>query len=209
MRVVGRPLPGNIGNFRRILHEWKTAAMGKTYDTIDRSLSDFLARQKLFFVATSPTSLDGHINLSPKGLDTFRVLDESSVVYADFVGSGIETIAHIKDNGRIVLMFCAFEGPPKIVRLHGTGEVIEPGHKQFAALRDLFPNYSGLRAFIRVHCQRISDSCGFGVPLYEYQGERTQLIEWAENNGEAKLEAYQRENNRESIDGLTGLEGRA
>ncbi len=181
--------------------------MGRTYDTIDQRLSEFLLSQKMFFVATSPTSLDGHINLSPKGLDTFRVLDESSVVYADFVGSGIETIAHIKDNGRIVLMFCAFEGSPKIVRLHGEGVVIEPGHKQFAELRDLFPDYTGLRSFICVHCQRISDSCGFGVPLYEYQGERQQLVQWAENQGAAKLAAYQRDNNRVSIDGLTGLEG--
>ena len=113
----------------------ETVAMGKTYDTIDQPLAEFLLRQKMFFVATSPTSLEGHANLSPKGLDTFRVVDESSVVYADFVGSGIETVAHIKDNGRIVLMFCAFEGSPKIVRLHGRGEVIEPGHKQFDQLR--------------------------------------------------------------------------
>ena len=181
--------------------------MGKTYDTIDPSLSEFLVRQKVFFVATSPTSLEGHINLSPKGLDTFRVLNESSVVYADFVGSGIETVAHLKENGRIILMFCAFDGPPKIVRLHGTGEVIEPGHQQFDELRNLFPSFVGLRTFIRVHCQRISDSCGFGVPLYEFRGERRQLIEWAEKKGAAELEVYQRENNRVSIDGLHGLEG--
>lgn len=183
--------------------------MGKTYAKIDQPLADFLLRQKMFFVATSPTSLDGHINLSPKGLDSFRVLDERSVVYADFVGSGIETVAHVKENGRIVLMFCAFEGPPKIVRLHGTGEIIEAGHQQFAQLRGLFPDYAGLRSLIRVHCQRISDSCGFGVPRYQYEGQRRQLIEWAETKGAEKLKAYQRENNSFSIDGLTGLEAPA
>lgn len=179
--------------------------MAKLFEVIDNSLADFIQRQKMFFVATSPLSEEGHVNLSPKGLDSFRILDARTVAYADFVGSGIETIAHLKENGRIVLMFCAFEGPPKIVRLHGRGEAIEPAHAEFATLSALFPEYAGLRAFIRVHCTRISDSCGYAVPLYEYQGERSQLLDWAERQGPEGLVEYQQQKNTHSIDGLPGV----
>jgi hypothetical protein len=179
--------------------------VAKLFEVIDDSLADFIQRQKMFFVATSPLSEDGHVNLSPKGLDSFRILDRRTVAYVDFVASGIETISHLKENGRIVLMFCAFEGPPNIVRLHGRGEVIEPDHAEFAALSAMFPEYVGLRAVIRVHCNRISDSCGYGVPRYEYLGERSQLLDWAAGKGPDGLAEYQRHKNARSIDGLPGI----
>ncbi len=159
----------------------------------------------MFFVASAPLSELGHINLSPKGLDSFRVLDESTVAFADLTGSGLETIAHLKENGRIVLMFCAFEGPPKIVRLHGKGDVIESNHDEFKQLRDLFPPLVGLRSIIRVPCDRNSDSCGFGVPLMSFSAERELSTKWAIQKGEEGLHDYQSENNQSSIDGLPGL----
>ena len=179
--------------------------MGKLYDSIDEGLRNFILRQPVFFVATAPLSESGRINLSPKGLDSLRVLDDSTVAFADLTGSGVETIAHLKENSRIVLMFCAFEGPPKIVRLHGTGEVIETDHDEFAAFRELFPSFAGLRAVIRISCERISDSCGFGVPLMSFVGPREQITKWAARKGEEGICGYQREKNRLSIDGLPGL----
>jgi hypothetical protein len=178
--------------------------MGKTYTTIDEKLADWLGAQKIFFVATAPLSLDGHLNCSPKDGGSFRILDEQTVVYLDLTGSGVETIAHLKENGRIVLMFCALEGPPKIVRLHGNGEPIEPRHPDFESLCTRFKDVPGLRAFIRIRLTRISDSCGFGVPLYEFRGERSQLQEWAERKGEASLAVYRQTKNSSSIDGLPG-----
>jgi len=179
--------------------------MGKIYDLIDEKLAHWLSSQKVFFVATAPLSGDGHINCSPKDGASFRILDERTVVYLDLTGSGVETIAHLKENGRIILMFCAMDGPPKIVRLHGRGESIEPGHNDFESLRKTFPDTLGLRSFIRVQLTRISDSCGFGVPVYEFRGERSQLKEWAERKGEASLVNYRQEKNSRSIDGLPGV----
>ncbi len=179
--------------------------MGKTYETIDDSIRAFIERQKMFFVATAPLAADGLVNLSPKGLDSLRVLDDQSVAYADLTGSGIETIAHLKENDRIVVMFCAFEGAPKIVRLHGVGEVVEPAHPEFEQLRSLFPEYTGLRSIIRVQCSRISDSCGWGVPTYGYEGERSQLLDWAVQKGAGGVALYQQEVNATSLDGLPGL----
>lgn len=180
--------------------------MGKTYDSIDDSVSKFIRGQQMFFVATAPLAADGSINLSPKGLDSLRILDERTVAYADMAGSGIETVAHLKENGRIVIMFCAFQGPPKIFRLHGRGEVIDPQHPDFSALERSFPAYTGLRCFIRVRCDRISDSCGFGVPLFAYQGQRSQLVDWAASKSIEDLREYQHRMNRTSIDGLPGIE---
>jgi hypothetical protein len=179
--------------------------MGKIYATIDDKLSDWLGAQKIFFVATAPLSPNGHINCSPKDGASFRILDKQTVAYLDLTGSGVETIAHLKENGRIVLMFCALQGPPKIVRLHGQGEPVEPQHPDFASLRGLFKETSGLRAFIRIRLTRISDSCGFGVPLYEFRGERSQLKEWAERKGEPSLATYRHEKNSRSLDGLPGV----
>lgn len=180
--------------------------MGKLYDEIDEGLRRFLEKQRMFFVASAPLSGEGHVNLSPKGLDTFAVLGPREVAYLDLTGSGIETLAHLRENGRIVFLFCAFEGPPKIVRLHGRGEAVEPGHPEFEALAAKFPKHVGTRSVVRARLDRISDSCGFGVPLYEYGGQREQLVAWAERKeaGEG-VAAYQRQTNAKSIDGLPGV----
>ena len=161
----------------------------------------------MFFVATAPVHADGHVNLSPKGLDTLRVIDDRRIAYLDYVGSGAETIAHLRDNGRIVAMFCAFEGAPRIVRIHGRGQVIEPHDGEFAVLRTLFPPEPAGRAIIRIAVERISDSCGFGVPLFAFQGYRSQLPDWAARKGRAGLLDYQEARNRFSIDGLPALRG--
>lgn len=182
--------------------------MGKVYAGIDERNADFINKQHIFFVATAPRRDDGHINLSPKGLDCFRIIDPLTVAYLDLTGSGIETVAHLRENGRIVLMFCAFEGAPRILRLHGRGEVAEAGTPAFEALRDRFPAHSSARAIIRVALDRISDSCGFGIPLFEYAGERTQLPAWAAHQGPEGILQYQQEVNLHSIDGLPGLRER-
>ena len=179
--------------------------MSSSYDAIDARLRAFIESQKMFFVATAPSGDSGRVNLSPKGLDTFRVLDERTVAYLDFVGSGVETIAHLRENGRIVLMFCAFHGPPNIVRLHGRGEAVEPADPRFESLAAKFPPAPGVRSVIVAHVERASDSCGYGVPLYEYQGERTALGAWAEKKGADALAEYQKQKNAASIDGLPGL----
>ena len=179
--------------------------MAKVYPALDERLQSWIRAQHLFFVATAPLSGDGHVNLSPKGLDTLAILGERSVAYLDLVGSGAETVAHLRENGRITLLFCAFEGPPKILRLHGRGEELEPGDPGYEELLERFPRYPGARAIIRVAVERIADSCGYGVPLYSYQGPRKQLVAWAERKGEAGLRRYQLEHNLESLDGLPAL----
>jgi hypothetical protein len=182
--------------------------MGKTYEALDDGLVDFIRRQRVFFVATAPLSVEGHVNVSPKGLDTFAVLDPRTVAYADLTGSGIETVAHLRENGRITLCFCAFEGPPRILRLYGTGAALEPGTPEFDALRPRFGDFPSLRTIVRVTLTRIADSCGYGVPLYRFEGERSQLPEWVARKGAAGVVRYQDENNRESLDGLPGLSRR-
>lgn len=183
--------------------------MAKTYTTIDGPMKAFIESQHVFFVGTAPSGSDGHVNLSPKGMESLEVLAPDSVAYLDYVGSGIETIAHLKENGRIVIMLCAFDGPPKIVRLHGHGEVIEPPDSQFAQLRTRFGekgNEHGLRSIIRVKLDRIGDSCGYGVPMYSYEGQRAQLNDWAAHRSDDELQAYQRKENVRSVDGLRALE---
>lgn len=179
--------------------------MAKVFDGIELPIREFIEQQKMFFVATAPLAADGHVNLSPKGLDSLRILDDRTVVYADLTGSGVETIAHLKENRRIVLMFCAFAGAPKIVRLHGVGEVIEPGHADFEQLKSHFSTLQGLRSFIRLKCERVSDSCGWGVPVMEYVEDRSQLIAWADKKGSTAISEYQQENNSQSLDGLPGV----
>lgn len=180
--------------------------MGKLYDEFTPELVAWIKQQRMFFVATAPLAADGLLNCSPKGVDTFRVLGLREVAYLDLTGSGIETAAHLRENGRIVFTFCAFEGPPKIVRLHGTGEVVTSGVPDYEGLRRLYPNYPGARAVIRVRLVRISDSCGYAVPRYDYAGERDTLIRWAESKGAEGLERYRLEKNSHSLDGLPGLE---
>ena len=172
---------------------------------IDANLEKFILAQPMFFVSTAPLAPEGHINLSPKGLDSFRILSPKQVAYLDLTGSGVETIAHLKENGRVVLMFCAFQGPPKILRLHGHGRAIEPHHPEFTALAAHFPTYDSVRSIIVVDITRVADSCGYGVPLMEYKGERKQLFAWAAKKGAAGLAMYRKQKNSHSIDGLEGL----
>lgn len=180
--------------------------MGKIYESIDEKMKAWLSAQKIFFVATAPLSREGHVNCSPKDGESFRVIDERTVAYLDLTGSGVETIAHVKENERIILMFCAFAGSPKIVRLHGEGEIIEPEHPEFGKFRAIFPSMIGIRSFIKVRLNRISDSCGYGVPLYEFRGHRSQLEDWAVHKGEAFLVEYRTQYNSRSIDQLEGVD---
>lgn len=177
--------------------------MGKTFEAIEPKLRAFIEKQKMFFVATAPLGAEGHVNVSPKGLDgTLSILDDHTIAYLDLTGSGVETIAHLRENGRICMMFCALDGPPRIVRIHGAGDVIEPGDEEFDELVERFSKYPGARAIIRIRASRISDSCGYGVPLYEYRGERDQLQRWAQSKGPDGVAQYQRDHNTESLDGL-------
>lgn len=180
--------------------------MARVHDELDDNLIEWIGRQHMFFVATAPR-VEGHVNLSPKGHDTFRVFDRATVGYLDLTGSGVETIAHLRENGRLTIMFCAFEGPPRILRLYGRGEVVEPSQDGFGAVAAHFPVLPGVRSVIRLTIERISSSCGYSVPLLAYQGERDTLIEWAERKGPDGLEAYHAEKNTVSIDGLAGLDG--
>jgi len=176
------------------------------YEGIDERLGAFLAAQHVFFVATAPSGDGGLVNLSPKGLDgTFAVLGPTSVAYLDLTGSGVETIAHLRQNGRITLMFCAFDGPPRIVRLQGRGEAVLAGNPRYDGLAARLAPRPGARAVILVELERIADSCGFGVPLLAYQRDREQLDEWAARKGTDGLAAYQAERNAVSLDGLPGL----
>jgi hypothetical protein len=180
--------------------------MGKSYHGITPELSDWIESQRIFFVATAPLAGDGLINCSPKGMDTFRILGAREVAYLDLTGSGVETIAHSRENGRIVFMFCAFDGPPKIVRLHGRSEVLPVGTPEFDAVASLFPVHIGARAIVRAAVTRISDSCGYSVPRYDYTGDRDTLARWTESKGPEGLRQYRRDRNAQSLDGLPGLD---
>lgn len=182
--------------------------MGKTYNKLTDKLIDFIKAQKMFFVATAPRSDDGHVNVSPKGYDSLVVIDEETVAWLDLGGSGIETMAHLKGNGRITIMFCAFEGPANIVRLYGKGEAVQFDDPRFPELLKLFPAFEKARAIVTVKLDRVSDSCGWGVPFYDFKGERDQLKRtWDhayEKHGDAVDEKFF-ESNAESIDGLPGM----
>lgn len=179
--------------------------MGKTRSMIDDEARRFIEAQHIFFVASAPLDPGGHVNLSPKGLDTFRILGPATVAYLDFNGSGVETIAHLKENGRIVLMFCALQGPPNIFRLYGLGRAVEPHQDEFADFAANFPAYETMRSIIVVELTRVTDSCGYGVPRFKYEGERDQLAAWARKQGPDGLQAYRERKNQVSIDGLPGL----
>jgi hypothetical protein len=179
--------------------------MGKRLTSIEPELAAWMAGQHVFFVGTAPLAQSGHINLSPKGGDAFRILGPMEVAYQDYTGSGAETAAHLGENGRIVIMFCAFAGPPKIVRLHGRGQVVTPGQAQYANLAAHFPANPGTRAIIQIAVTRVSSSCGFGVPLYDLHSPRETLEEWAKAKGPDGLAKYRELNNQTSIDGLPAL----
>jgi hypothetical protein len=178
----------------------------KVHASIDSRLREFIVKQPMFFVATAPTGADGHVNVSPKGMTgTFAVLDELRVAYLDFHGSGAETTAHLRDNGRITLMFCAFDSKPNIVRLYGTGRVVPVTDPQYAELLTCFaaaPDTHGVRAIIDVAVHRVSDSCGYAVPLMSYEGDRGLLVQWSSRRSDNDLAEYRRAKNSASIDGL-------
>ncbi|MEZ5322042.1 MAG: pyridoxamine 5'-phosphate oxidase family protein [Microthrixaceae bacterium] len=179
--------------------------MARDYPAIDDHHREFIAAQHLFFVATAPSGPDGHVNVSPKGYDTFRVLGPNRVAYLDLTGSGVETIAHLHQNGRITIMFCAFEGRPKVLRLYGTGRTVYVGAPEFDALVGADAPMPGLRAVIVVDVDLVRTSCGYAVPLMEFRAERETLVEWAERKGDDGIAAYWRDKNARSVDGLVGI----
>lgn len=176
--------------------------MAKLYDHITDDLADFIRAQPLFFVASAPLDAQGHINLSPKGLDSFRILSPQQVAYLDITGSGNETSAHMAENGRITFMFCSFVHPPRILRLYGEGRVILPSSTEWEMVAPQFQQYPGARQIIVADITRVQTSCGFGVPLMDYVAQRDAAIRWAETKGEEGILAYQCEKNVTSIDGL-------
>ena len=180
--------------------------MGKVYEQIDGTMADWVRQQRIFFVATAPLAAGGLVNCSPKGLDTLRILSPNQLAWLDVGGSGIETVAHLKENGRIVIMLCAFQERPRIVRFHGTGEVIERNHPDFSDLLASFPAPPVCRAIIRVKISRISDSCGWGVPLLEYRGERDDIARAVAGMTREQLRAQALRKNSRSIEGLAGLD---
>lgn len=179
--------------------------MGSQFAELNDDLRDFIAHQHVFFTATAPLAENGHINLSPKGLDSLRVLGPRTVAYLDLTGSGIETVAHTRENGRITLLFCAFEGRPRILRLYGRARAIEREDPEWPQYSSLFPTYTSARTVVVIELERIADSCGYGVPKYDYLGERTQLTDWADKKGAPAIAEYRAQKNRQSIDGLPGL----
>lgn len=182
--------------------------MSNQRENISPELAAWIEKQRIFFVATAPLSPDGHVNTSPKGGEAFCILGPMEVAYQDYTGSGAETAAHLRENGRIVIMFCAFDGPPKIVRLHGRGTVITPEHPRFAEMAKHFPLNPGTRAFVHVAVTRVSDSCGYSVPFYDFRDHRDVLDKWANTQGPEKLADYRVRKNQKSIDGLPAFDAR-
>jgi hypothetical protein len=176
--------------------------MGKTFDDISAALQEFIRSQHMFFVATAPLSDTGRVNLSPKGMDTFRILDANRVAYLDLTGSGNETSAHLAENGRVTFMFCAFEGAANIVRLYGTGRTVLPDSAEWDALIGLFPTLNGTRQIILADIDRVSTACGYAVPFMDFKSERETLVKHWNVQGADALPEYWRTRNIRSIDGL-------
>ncbi len=179
--------------------------MSTVHSHIDEGIREFILQQKMFFVGSAPLDGEGHVNISPKGLDSFRILGDHKVAYLDLTGSGAETAAHIAENGRIVIMFCAFDGKPDIVRLHGKATHHTLGTQSFDALRPHFGELHSARSIFEIDVTRVADSCGYAVPLYEYQGQRDTLIRYAENKGVEGMRDYRKLKNTTSIDGLPSV----
>lgn len=176
--------------------------MAKTYDQITPDLAEFIGKQPLFFVASAPLTASGHVNLSPKGLDSLRILSPTRVAYVDVTGSGNETAAHLLENGRITFMFCAFQGPPNILRLYGAGRSVQPEHEEWAEISQRFTLYPGTRQIIVADIARVQTSCGYGVPLMDLVGQRETMVRWAESLGEETLSDLRQKHNVRSLDGL-------
>ena len=181
--------------------------MGKVYEELSEQQQEWIKQQRIFFVATAPLSEDGHVNVSPKGLDTFRIINETTVAYLDLTGSGIETIAHVKENGRITIMFCAFDGPPKILRLYGKGIALTTTENptEYNRLLPQFKWHNGGRAIIKLNITRIADSCGYSIPLFDFKDDRDVLDKWTSHKGSDGLIEYRQLKNKMSIDNLDGL----
>lgn len=179
--------------------------MGKPFTELTDNHVAWIEKQRMFFVATAPTAADGLLNLSPKGLDSFTVIDSTTVAYLDLLGSGVETIAHVKQNGRLIIMFCGFDGAPNIMRLWGRGEIVERNDPRWDEMRARFPKMPGERSIIVLHISRVQDSCGYGVPRYTHDEDRTTLTDWASKRGPKGVDDYIGEKNKTSIDGLPGL----
>lgn len=183
--------------------------MGQLFDALTDTHREWIAQQHMFFVATAPRDADGRVNVSPKGYDTFRVLDASRVAYLDLTGSGIETAAHLADNGRITVMFCAFEGAPRILRLYGRGSFVglddEGAGALLAQMLDGAETPSGLRGVVVVDVEQVLSSCGYSIPFMEYAGERDTLDRWATGKTDDELDAYRSQRNATSLDGLPGI----
>lgn len=179
----------------------------KVYPSVDGRMREFVEQQRVFFVATAPLADDGRVNVSPRGIPgTFAMLDEHTFAWIDTTGSGSETIAHLRENGRITVMFCAFDGRPDIVRFHGRGRVVTIYDEEYADLAARFVDLPGARAVVVVDIERVSDSCGYGVPLMEYVGERDLLPPYFRRKGVAGSAEYRRRKNRTSIDGLPAFD---
>ncbi|MGJ9423000.1 pyridoxamine 5'-phosphate oxidase family protein [Aeromicrobium sp. CF3.5] len=181
--------------------------MGKIHDRIGQRLRDFIAEQHVFFVATAPSGADGHVNVSPKGLaDSFVVIDDHTVAYLDLTASGAETIAHLRDNGRITVMFCSFARTPNVVRLHGRGRFVTLHDDDFAEWAVHFPQNPAARAVVIVDVERVSDSCGYALPILEHADDRDILTSNMKRRGPDGRAAYRREKNATSIDGLPAFD---
>jgi hypothetical protein len=176
--------------------------MAKFFDSISEKHREFIEEQHMFFVATAPLSEDGHVNLSPKGLDSFRVLSPNRVAYLDMTGSGNETSAHLAENGRITFMFCAFKGEANIMRLYGTGRTILPDTPEWDDMLPLFTLYLGVRQIIVADIDLVQTSCGYAVPFMDFKADRQTLEKYWVNKGEAAIPKYWRDRNQQSIDGL-------
>lgn len=180
--------------------------MAKDYETIDDAIREWIGRQKMFFVSTAPLAREGSINCSPKGMDTFRVTGPREICYMDLTGSGAETIAHLRENGRVTIMMCALEGAPRIFRFYGVGRVARAGTPEFDDKARLFSQTVGDRSIIVVDVQRIRDSCGYGVPEYRHVRDRDHLAKWMDAKGEQGITDYWAKENRQSLDGLPALD---
>ena len=179
--------------------------MGQTYEKIDDKISAWVKKQKMFFVASAPLSGDGLVNCSPKGGDTLRIIDDHTLIYLEYSGSGVETIAHIRENGRMVIMLCSFEGPPKIFRFHGQGEAIGRNNPEFETLvKHYTQDLRGIRSIIKLTADRISDSCGYGVPVYDYKGDRPSTQNFLDQTDDTTLRSGLA-GNLKSLDGLPGV----
>ncbi len=196
-------LSGKINNtITLVVNTLIIPPMGKFHDAIKPAHREFMEKQHLFFVATAPLSGDGRVNVSPKGLDCFRVLSDHRVAYMDLISSGNETSAHTLENGRITIMFCSVEGAPLILRLYGKGFTVLPGTEDWDTYAPHFHIFPSTRQIIVADIDLVQTSCGFGVPLYEYVGERDIHFDWAKKKGKAGLLEYAQEKNGQSLDGL-------